>query len=352
MRCRIGATPTSRPRSRRSSTISRRRRRPTAISTAGICGASRRTAGPTFATITSSTMPATCSKAPSPISRRPDGAAARHHGALCRPHRAQTFGPEPGQKRGYCGHQEIELALIKLYHLTGEKKHLDLADLFRQRARPPAALFRRGGDRPRRGSEEILGEELRIQPVAQAGARAGQGGRPRGARHVPVHGDGRPRRRAQRRRAEARLRALWDDVMSSKMYVTAGPRPAAANEGFTYDYDLPNETAYAETCASVALIFWAQRMLHLDLDGKYADVLELALFNGALTGLAATASTISTPTRSRATARHSRWDWHTCPCCTMNVVAARRLGRRLFRFGERGRHRLPSLWRHFHRGRR
>ena len=65
---------------------------------------------------------------------------------------------------------------------------------------------------------------------------------------------------------------LWDDVMASKIYITSGLGPAAANEGFTEDYDLPNDTAYAETCASVALIFWAQRMLHLDLDGKYADV--------------------------------------------------------------------------------
>ena len=75
---------------------------------------------------------------------------------------------------------------------------------------------------------------------------------------------------------------LWADVMASKIYITSGLGPAAANEGFTEDYDLPNDTAYAETCASVALIFWAQRMLHLDLDGKYADVLEQALFNGAL----------------------------------------------------------------------
>ena len=61
---------------------------------------------------------------------------------------------------------------------------------------------------------------------------------------------------------------LWHDVMASKIYITSGLGPAAANEGFTEDYDLPNDTAYAETCASVALIFWAQRMLHLDLDGK------------------------------------------------------------------------------------
>jgi Beta-L-arabinofuranosidase, GH127 len=78
-------------------------------------------------------------------------------------------------------------------------------------------------------------------------------------------------------------------------------------------------TAYAETCASVAPIFWAHRMLHLDLDGRYADVMELALFNGALTGLArdGTHYFYSNPLESRG--QHKRWAWHLCPCCTMNV---------------------------------
>jgi DUF1680 family protein len=103
------------------------------------------------------------------------------------------------------------------------------------------------------------------------------------------------------------------------MYVTAGLGPKDTNEGFTEPYDLPNETAYAETCASVALIFWAHRMLHLDLDGRYADVLELALFNGALTGLARDGVHYfyANPLESRGGRR--RWAWHVCPCCTMNV---------------------------------
>ena len=75
----------------------------------------------------------------------------------------------------------------------------------------------------------------------------------------------------------------------------------------------------AETCASVALIFWAQRMLHLDLDGKYADVLELALYNGALSGLSRDGQHYfyANPLESDGSAE--RWAWHTCPCCTMNV---------------------------------
>ena len=113
---------------------------------------------------------------------------------------------------------------------------------------------------------------------------------------------------------------LWRDVTTAQMYVTAGLGPKETNEGFTEPYDLPNETAYAETCASVALIFWAQRMLHLDLDGDYADVMERALFNGALSGLSreGTHYFYSNPLESRG--QHKRWAWHNCPCCTMNVA--------------------------------
>jgi hypothetical protein len=107
--------------------------------------------------------------------------------------------------------------------------------------------------------------------------------------------------------------------MASKIYITSGLGPAAANEGFTENYDLPNDTAYAETCASVALIFWAQRMLHLNLDGRYADVMEQALFNGALTGLSRDGEHYFYSNPLDSDGRHSRWAWHTCPCCTMNA---------------------------------
>ena len=112
---------------------------------------------------------------------------------------------------------------------------------------------------------------------------------------------------------------LWADVMASKIYITSGLGPAAANEGFTEAYDLPNATAYAETCASVALIFWAQRMLHLDLDGRYADMLELALFNNALCGLSRDGEHYFYSNPLDSDGRHERWAWHTCPCCTMNA---------------------------------
>ena len=105
-------------------------------------------------------------------------------------HIATVFGPGPDQKHGYPGHQEIELALIKLYHLTGDKRRLDLAAYFiNERGRQPhyfEAEARARGE----GPSDFWPEDLRVQPVAQAGTRAGQGGRPRGAGDVHVHRHG------------------------------------------------------------------------------------------------------------------------------------------------------------------
>ena len=113
---------------------------------------------------------------------------------------------------------------------------------------------------------------------------------------------------------------LWADVTRTRMYVTGGFGPSASNEGFTKDYDLPNDTAYAETCASVAMVFWAARMLNLDLDGQYADMLELALYNNSLAGLSQDGTQYFYDNKLDSDGTHKRWDWHPCPCCTMNVA--------------------------------
>lgn len=229
-----------------------------------------------------------------------------------------TFGPGPGQKRGYCGHQEIELALIRLFRLTGEKKQLDLAAYFiDERGRQPhyfdEEAVARGDDpkkfwaksyeynqshKPVREQDKVVGHAVRAMYMYSAMADLA----------AELKDD------SLKRACEV----LWADVTSSKIYITSGLGPAEANEGFTEDYDLPNDTAYAETCASVALIFWAQRMLHLDLDGKYADVLEQALFNNALGGISRDGEHYFYSNPLDSDGRHSRWAWHTCPCCTMN----------------------------------
>jgi uncharacterized protein len=233
------------------------------------------------------------------------------------------FGTGPDQQRGYCGHEEIELALVKLYHLTKEKKHLDLAVYFiNERGHQPPHYF----DIER---EEREAKGWETQRYVQGNYEYSQAHRPvREQTKVVGHAVramylySAMADLAAELQDEALKRAcqtLWDDVMLTKMYVTAGLGPSAHNEGFTVDYDLPNQTAYAETCASVALIFWAQRMLHLDLDGKYADVLELALFNGALSGLSRDGEHYFYANPLESDGTPTRWEWHTCPCCTMNV---------------------------------
>ena len=238
-------------------------------------------------------------------------------------HIRRTFGTGPGQKRGYCGHQEIEIALIKLYRLTGERKHLDLAAYFiNERGTPDPHYFdvereereKKGWEyqryvqgtyeysqshKPVRQQDKVVGHAVRAMYMYTAMA------------DLAVELDDAALRRA--------CETLWRDVMDTKMYITAGLGPSAHNEGFTFDYDLPNQTAYAETCASVALIFWAQRMLHLDLDGLYADVLERALYNGALSGLSRDGEHYFYMNPLESNGTPTRWDWHTCPCCTMNV---------------------------------
>jgi uncharacterized protein len=235
-------------------------------------------------------------------------------------HIAATFGRAPGQKRGYCGHQEIELALIKLYHATQEKEYLDLAAYFiDERGAQPhyfdVEAAARGDEaakywfrtyeysqshKPVREQDKVVGHAVRAMYMYAAMADL-----------AADLGDDGLRRACER---------LWRDVTSKRIYVTAGLGPSADNEGFTKDYDLPNDTAYAETCASVALIFWAQRMLNLDCDSAYADVLERALYNGALSGLSRDGTHYFYQNPLESDAGHQRWEWHPCPCCTMNVA--------------------------------
>jgi DUF1680 family protein len=235
-------------------------------------------------------------------------------------HIATVFGPNPGQKRGYCGHQEIELALVKLYHATKLKKYLDLAtyfinergarphyfDLEREARGEPAETFGQGtyeynqSHLPVRDQTKVVGHAVRAMYMYTAMADL-----------AAEHGDAGLQRACE---------TLWADVTRTRMYVTGGFGPSASNEGFTKDYDLPNDTAYAETCASVAMVFWAARMLNLDLDSQYADILELALYNTSLAGLSRDGTQYFYDNKLESDGTHKRWDWHPCPCCTMNVA--------------------------------
>ena len=129
-------------------------------------------------------------------------------------------------------------------------------------------------------------------------------------------------------------RRLWDDLTERQMYVHGGVGPSHSNEGFTFAYDMPTETAYAETCAAIALAFWAHRMFHLDPDSRYIDIMERAIYNGSLSGLSHDgvgffyANPLAAYPGVNPMGRWSgiiesghfrRVDWFFCPCCPPNI---------------------------------
>ncbi len=200
---------------------------------------------------------------------------------------------------GVPGHEEIELALVKLYEATGEQRYFDLAKWF---------IDRRGqSDReycqdhiPVREQSEIVGHAVRAMylysGVADVAAYSGD------------------------EALTAAMERIWHDVTRRKMYVTGGVGPSAHNEGFTVPYDLPNDSAYAETCAAIGLALWSHRLALLHARADYADVLEQALYNGLLSGVSldGTRFFYVNPLGSRG--RHHRQPWYGCACCPSNVV--------------------------------
>jgi len=242
--------------------------------------------------------------------------------ALCRyaDHIITMFGPDGPLAGGYCGHEEVELALVKLARATGERRYLEQAKRFiDQRGQQPhyfveEALAR--GDAPDnfyhktfeynqshipfRQQTKIVGHAVRAMYLCSAVADL-----------VTEFGD--PALRAT-------VEALWTDLASKRLYVTGGLGPSQDNEGFTRDYDLPNESAYAETCASVGLVFWASRMLGFDLNNCYGDLMEQALYNGALSGISLPGSLFFYENPLESQGGHNRWEWHRCPCCPPNIA--------------------------------
>lgn len=216
----------------------------------------------------------------------------------------------PGKKDWVTGHQELELALVKLYRVTENKKYLDLADwLLSERGKKLAVgytwtdwkdtLYAQDGV-PVKQQKEITGHAVRAMYMYT------------GAADVAAHTGDLDYLKA--------MRTVWEDVVFRNMYLTGGIGSAGSNEGFSNDYDLPNEQAYCETCASVGMVFWNQRMNSLTGQAEYIDVLERSLYNGALDGLSLTGDRFFYGNPLASNGKHYRREWFGTACCPANIA--------------------------------
>lgn len=216
----------------------------------------------------------------------------------------------PGKRHWVTGHQELELALVKLYKTTKNEKYLKLADwLLSERGKRLAKGYTWTDWKDTAYAQDIL-------PVKEQTQITGHAVRAMymytGAADVAAQTGDIDYMRA--------MKKVWEDVVHRNMYITGGIGSAGSNEGFSNDYDLPNEQAYCETCASVGMVFWNQRMNALTGDAMYMDVLERSLYNGALDGLSLSGDRFfyGNPLASRG--QHQRREWFGTACCPANIA--------------------------------
>jgi DUF1680 family protein len=250
---------------------------------------------------------------------------------------ASTFGPGPEKRRGYPGHEEIELALVRLWKTTGEKRFLDLASYFiDERGQAPHYFDIESDERneDEKNVDEWPHSIGRRHDVKQA--------------HLPVREQTTAEGHSVRAMylydgmagvaagtgdegLMAACRALWDNVTNRRMYITGGVGSTSEGERFTVDHDLPSDTAYAETCASIGLANWATRMLQEEGDSQYADELERVLYNGFLSGVSLSGDTFFYANllevdpqapyfRKRERIKPFRQGWFDTACCPPNVI--------------------------------
>ncbi len=238
---------------------------------------------------------------------------------------ADSFGYEEGKCKGYPGHEIAEMALIRLYEVTKEQKYLDLSKFFLdERGKQPYYFSEieshdnwtnhayHQSHKPVREQDEAVGHAVRAVYLYSGMTDMAR-----------LTGD------------EAMLEAckkLWKSTTRDKLYITGGIGGTHMGEAFSYPFDLPNDTAYAETCASIGLMFWARRMLEIEAKAEYADVMEQALYNTVLSGMALDGKSFFyvNPLEVLPEACHRderkfhvkpvRQKWFGCACCPPNLA--------------------------------
>ncbi len=220
-----------------------------------------------------------------------------------------VFGP--GKKIGVPGHEEVEIGLMKLYRLTGETKYLNLAKFF---------IDERGDSTKRKIWGEYQQDHMPVRQQREAVGHAVRAGYLYTAMTelTALTGD---------TTMMPALNAIWNDIAEHKLYITGGVGSRSEGEAFGKPYELPNKSAYAETCAAIAMVLWNHRMFLLTGDSKYYDFLERTLYNGLISGIGLNGDSFFyenplevTGDSSFNEGTGSRQPWFTCACCPSNLA--------------------------------
>ena len=246
----------------------------------------------------------------------------------------ETFGPEEGKIHGYPGHQEIELALVKLYRVTKEKKYLELAKYFLDIRGEGANYFLEEEKRP--GHKRIFPEFANYDPKYSQShepvrkQKTAEGHAVRANYMYSAMAD--LAYEYQDKKLEDTCKTLWNNMVHRRMYLTGSVGSSGLLERFTTDYDLPNDSNYSETCASIALAMFGKRMADMEKDASYMDTVERALYNTLLSGIAMDGKSFfyvnplevwpanCIPRTSKEHIKPVRQKWFGVACCPPNIT--------------------------------
>lgn len=236
----------------------------------------------------------------------------------------ETFNKD--NKKGYPGHEIAEMALVKLYEVTGEKKYLDVAKFFiDERGTKPCYFDVERGQKTREGDHTYEQAHLPVREQREAVGHA--------VRAVYLYsGMADIAKHYCDEELYSACESLWDSIENKKLYITGGIGATVDGEAFSFDYDLPNSQAYAETCASIGLVFFARRMAEIYPDSHFHNVAERALYNTVLSGMAEDGKSFFysnllevNPEACKKDSRKRyvspvRQKWFACACCPPNLA--------------------------------
>lgn len=240
--------------------------------------------------------------------------AIKYADCVCR-----EVGDKPGQASVVPGHQIAEMGLAKLYIATGDKKYLDLAKFFldKRGKRDPEWKQSRGGLYDKDGYFHSLSEYSQShKPVVEQDEAVGHAVR---AGYMYAGMADIAALTGDKAYIDA-IDRIWDNIVGKKYYITGGVGATASGEAFGANYELPNMSAYCETCAAIAQVYLNYRLFLLHGDSKYYDALERSLYNGVISGISIDGGKFFYPNPLQSIGQHQRQPWFGCACCPSNAA--------------------------------